>query len=223
MKHQLRQPDQNYICRSFREAFYYDNEELRSLSTYRLVREFFSLSSERYAALVRFRLEQFFCYEQVEFHKKGYSAPLRSFLPMHPLQCFHAVYCRKMSKVYRWIRFYFAGANRVKTGCTISPYARIGKNLWGGFKSVGITADAIIGENAHIEARVSISGHKGKAPVIGDNVVVHIGGSIIGGVTIGNNVTIGSNSLVTRSLPDNVSVVGVPARVIFRKKKPRES
>jgi len=37
---------------------------------------------------------------------------------------------------------------------------------------------------------------------------------IKGGITIGNNVAIGANSVVTRSFPDNVVIGGVPARII---------
>ena len=45
---------------------------------------------------------------------------------------------------------------------------------------------------------------------------VHIGGSstIIGGITIGNNVNIGAHSLINYNVPSNCTVVGNPARII---------
>lgn len=54
----------------------------------------------------------------------------------------------------------------------------------------------------------------GKRPRIGDNVVCATGVVIVGDITIGNNVKIGPNSFVNRSLPDNAVVVGNPARII---------
>ena len=51
-------------------------------------------------------------------------------------------------------------------------------------------------------------------PVIGDNVVAYAGAKIIGNVHVGNNVVIGANAVVTKDVPDNAVVVGVPAKVI---------
>ena len=52
---------------------------------------------------------------------------------------------------------------------------------------------------------------KQQAPVIGDNVYIAPGAKIIGGVTIGNNVEIGANAVVTHDIPDNEVWGGVPA------------
>ena len=49
---------------------------------------------------------------------------------------------------------------------------------------------------------------------IGDHCFVGIGSSILPGVTIGNNVVIGANSVVTKDIPDNSMAVGCPARMI---------
>jgi serine O-acetyltransferase len=51
-------------------------------------------------------------------------------------------------------------------------------------------------------------------PVIGDNVYIGPGAKIVGNVHIGNNVAIGANCVVTKDIPDNSVVVGVPGRVI---------
>jgi serine O-acetyltransferase len=53
-----------------------------------------------------------------------------------------------------------------------------------------------------------------KRPSIGDNVTIGSGAKVLGRITIGNNVTIGANAVVTKSLPDNVVAVGIPARII---------
>jgi len=49
---------------------------------------------------------------------------------------------------------------------------------------------------------------------VGDNCYFGLGVKIFGGVTIGNNVTIGAMSVVTHDIPDNVVVAGIPARII---------
>lgn len=55
------------------------------------------------------------------------------------------------------------------------------------------------------------------APIrLGDNVWLGAKVTVLKGVTIGNNVIVGANSVVSRDLPDNVVAVGAPARVIRR-------
>ncbi|MBR6124005.1 serine acetyltransferase [Candidatus Saccharibacteria bacterium] len=49
---------------------------------------------------------------------------------------------------------------------------------------------------------------------IGDNCYVSTGATILGPVKIGNNVTIGAGAVVTKDIPDNAVVGGVPAKVI---------
>lgn len=49
---------------------------------------------------------------------------------------------------------------------------------------------------------------------IGDDCYISTGVTILGPVTIGNNVTIGANAVVTKDIPDNAIVGGVPAKII---------
>lgn len=80
---------------------------------------------------------------------------------------------------------------------------------------------AIIGSNCVIGTSVVLGG-RGKdipgAPMIGDNVYLGSGCKILGGVKIGSNVTIGANSVVLTDIPDNCTVVGIPARIIDNQK-----
>ena len=57
------------------------------------------------------------------------------------------------------------------------------------------------------------------APVIGDNVFIGTGAKIIGNITIGNNVLIGANAVVTKDVPDNCTVIGNPM-IMFETKNP---
>lgn len=49
---------------------------------------------------------------------------------------------------------------------------------------------------------------------IGDNCYIGVGVSVLGPVTIGNNVTIAAGAVVIKDVPDNAVVAGVPAKVV---------
>lgn len=70
------------------------------------------------------------------------------------------------------------------------------------------------GKNITIEHQVTIGREKGKVPVLGDNIYIGAGAKIIGNVKIGNNVKIGANAVVVKDVPNNATVVGVPARIV---------
>ena len=73
---------------------------------------------------------------------------------------------------------------------------------------------ARIGNNVNLSQFVTIGSNHGKAAVIGDNVYIGPNCVLVEGITIGNNVTIGAGSVVTRSIPDNCTAAGNPARVL---------
>lgn len=83
---------------------------------------------------------------------------------------------------------------------------------------VHLKPDCKIGKNCTILPGVVIGNKylKGtKDPVyIGDNCYFGLGAKVFGSVRIGNNVTVGANSVVTKDIPDNAIVAGVPAKVI---------
>ena len=56
------------------------------------------------------------------------------------------------------------------------------------------------------------------APHIGNKVNIGAGAKILGNITIGNNVDIGANAVVIFPVPDNSIAVGVPAKIIPKKK-----
>lgn len=99
------------------------------------------------------------------------------------------------------------------------PYeAEIGKNTNFGYGGIGVVIHkkAKIGSGCVISQQVTIGGKLGckSLPIIGDNVEICAGAKIIGDVKIGNNVTIGVNSVVNKDVPDNAIVAGVPAKII---------
>ena len=118
--------------------------------------------------------------------------------------------------------------------CDYGKQISVGRHFFANFNfTVLDEAPVTIGDNCFIGPNVSIytachstdpvernSRKEWAEPVrIGDNV--WLGGSvtILPGVTIGNNVTIGAGSVVTRDIPDDVVAVGNPCRVIRHIKK----
>ena len=86
--------------------------------------------------------------------------------------------------------------------------------------TIVINPGCIVGENSRINCEVVIGavlGTSKKAPVIGKNVYIAPGAKILGDIKIGNNVIIGANAVVINDVPDNVTVAGVPAKVISQK------
>jgi len=74
-----------------------------------------------------------------------------------------------------------------------------------------------IGDNVTITHGVTIGHVLGKAPVLLNNIYVGPGACILGEITIGNNVVIGANAVVTKDIPDNAVVVGNPGKIISYK------
>lgn len=83
-----------------------------------------------------------------------------------------------------------------------------------------INSNAKIGKNLRIHPMTTIG--KGlstdKCPVIKDGVWIGPGSRIYGDITIGNNCVIGTNSVVNKDVPDDVTVAGAPAKIINHKK-----
>ncbi len=74
-----------------------------------------------------------------------------------------------------------------------------------------------IGKNCSVNQLVVIGWtDRTRGPILGDNVSVKAGAKILGPITIGNNVTVGANAVVTKDVPANCVVAGVPARIIRR-------
>jgi len=74
------------------------------------------------------------------------------------------------------------------------------------------------GDNIVLSHNVTLGGtfrgEREGAPKIGNNVYIGPGALVIGNITVGNNVAIGGNAVVTKDVPDNSVVVGIPGKVI---------
>lgn len=101
----------------------------------------------------------------------------------------------------------------------VPPEATIGKGSFLSYGGVGVIIhkDSIIGENCTICQQVTIGGGNSRrpgVPVIGNNVYIAKGAIVFGGITIGDNATIGANAVVNIDVPANGVAAGVPAKIL---------
>ncbi len=115
---------------------------------------------------------------------------------------------------------------RFFTGIEIHPGAKIGKNLFidhGMGVVVGETSE--IGDNVTIYHNVTLGGsspsidserqrHEKRHPTIGNDVVIGSGAQIIGPIKVGNNARIAANAVVVKDVPENATMVGIPAKAV---------
>lgn len=100
----------------------------------------------------------------------------------------------------------------------ISSECEIGKGTILGYKGIGVVIHkrAVIGENCIIGQNVTIGGQSGhyQVPIIGNGCYIASGAKVIGPVTLGDNVVIGANAVMTKSAPSNTVWAGVPAHLL---------
>ena len=114
--------------------------------------------------------------------------------------------------------------SRFLTGIEIHPKAKIGKNLFidhGMSVVIGETSE--IGDNVTIYQSVTLGGISPsinseeqrdvkRHPTLKDNVVVGSGAQVLGSIVVGKNSKIGANAVVTKDVPENAVMVGIPAK-----------
>ena len=132
--------------------------------------------------------------------------------------------------------FYLAGFDLVAriisqtirffTGIEIHPGAKIGKNLFidhGMGVVIGETSE--IGDNVTIYHAVTLGGispsinsenqrNEKRHPTVGNDVVIGSGAQIIGPIKIGNCARVAANAVVVNNVPENSTMVGIPAKAV---------
>lgn len=124
-------------------------------------------------------------------------------------------------KLY-WLARFISTLARWITGIEIHPGAVIGRRFFidhGMGVVIGETSE--IGDDCMMYHGVTLGGTSWdkvkRHPTLKDGVIIGAGAKILGPITLGKNVRVGSNSVVVRSVDDNCTVVGIPGRVLKKK------
>ena len=134
----------------------------------------------------------------------------------------HAFWRREWRLLGRWISQF----SRWFTGIEIHPGARIGRRFFidhGMGVVIGETSE--IGDDVTIYHDVTLGGvapsldsesqrDQKRHPTLEDNVIVGSGAQVLGPITVGRCARVGANAVVTKDVPENRTVVGIPAKVV---------
>jgi serine O-acetyltransferase len=115
--------------------------------------------------------------------------------------------------------------NRFITGIEIHPGATIGRRFFidhGSGVLIGETAE--IGDDVLMYSGVVLGGttleKKKRHPTLGNGVEMGTGSIALGPITIGDGARIGASSVVIKSVPPGVTVVGIPGRIVTKTERP---
>ena len=141
----------------------------------------------------------------------------------------HAIWLYRLAHLL-WLNEFISLArfishiSRFLTGVEIHPAANIGKRFFidhGMGVVIGETSK--IGDDVLIYQGVVLGGtnleRKKRHPTVGNYVVIGAGATILGPVKIGAGARVGSGSVVVKSVPAGATVVGIPGKVMKRKKR----
>jgi len=142
-----------------------------------------------------------------------------------------AVFFHRIANFFCIAKFYLIARiisqfSRFLTGIEIHPKAKIGKHLF-----IDHGMGVVIGETSEIKDNVTIyhmvtlggispslnseeQRNVKRHPTLENNVVVGSGAQVLGPVTVGFNAKIGANAVVTKDVPENAVMVGIPAKKV---------
>jgi serine O-acetyltransferase len=119
---------------------------------------------------------------------------------------------------------FFTYLNIVLFGLEVTPRCEVGPGVFFPHPSGTVIGARRIGSNAIILQGVTLGAKTMDLqfdprlrPEIGNNVVLGAGSKILGGIVIGDNVTVGANAVVVDSIESNRTVVGIPAHELSRR------
>jgi serine O-acetyltransferase len=143
--------------------------------------------------------------------------PHPRFLPIALYRCSRSAYLNKLPVVANLLSY----LNQIMFGIEISPKCAIGPGIFFPHTSGTVIGASKIGKDATIFQGVTLGARQidmnydlALRPELGDCVVVGAGAKVLGGIALGDNVKVGANSVLLRSVPANATVAGIPAREV---------
>ena len=113
------------------------------------------------------------------------------------------------------VSLWFHKVNLSWNGVDIQPAARIGRGLTMSHPVGVVIGDGVkAGHTLTLLQHVTLGQRDGAFPVIGNEVTVYTGASVLGDICVGDGAIIGAHALVLSDVPPNTIVAGVPAKVI---------
>ena len=136
----------------------------------------------------------------------------------------HAVMLHRVAhalweKNWRYVARFLSFMARMLTQIDIHPGATIGRRFFVDHGcGVVIGETAVIGNGVTLYHGVTLGGvswnHGRRHPSLEDGVLVGAGAKILGPITVGENARIGANSVVIQDVPRNMTVVGIPGKIV---------
>jgi serine O-acetyltransferase len=176
--------------------------------------------AEDHRSLVQLIREDIACVRLRDPAARGDFETLLTYPGVHAV-IWHRMAHRLWNAEWRFLARLLSWFGRFLTNVDIHPGATIGRRFF-----IDHGAGVVIGETAEVGNDVTLyhgvtlggtSWSPGKRhPTLEDGVVVGAGAKILGPITVGRAARVGANSVVIESTPPEVTVVGVPAKVVYR-------
>jgi len=143
-----------------------------------------------------------------------FSIILKNLRPFSSSILFWLRLCQYKGWLYPLCRFMYERACR-KAQVQIPPSTKIGYGFYIGHNiCMVVNGGTIIGNNVNLSQFLNIGTNHRTPAIIGDNVYIGPHVSIVENVKIGCSSSIGAGAVVTKDVPENATVVGIPAKVI---------
>jgi serine O-acetyltransferase len=137
---------------------------------------------------------------------------------------FHAIQTHRLAH-WLWnqgrkdFAYYLQSRSSAVFQCDIHPAAKVGRGIFLDHATGLVVGEtAVIGDNVSMLHDVTLGGtgkdHGDRHPKIADGVLIGAGAKIIGNIEIGHCSRVAAGSVVLKAVPHNVTVAGIPAKIV---------
>jgi serine O-acetyltransferase len=137
---------------------------------------------------------------------------------------FHAIQTHRLahwlwSQNRRDFAYYLQSRSSAVFQCDVHPAAKFGRGIFLDHATGLVVGEtAVIGDNVSMLHDVTLGGtgkdHGDRHPKIADGVLIGAGAKIIGNIEIGHCARVAAGSVVLKTVPNNVTVAGIPAKIV---------